>query len=63
MSEIGRRRTVTRSRMNSIKESLEEAATLAKGKTCVYATGSFGRGEAGKFSDLVTHVVDFGGNM
>jgi predicted nucleotidyltransferase len=44
-------------RLSKIQEQLGDAAKLADGKGCVYATGSFGRGEASPFSDLDLFIV------
>lgn len=38
--------------ISHIREKLQCTEGLLKGKACIYATGSFGRGEAGKNSDL-----------
>lgn len=54
---IKQRRQETDSRLSKIKELLTEAAKLAEGKGCVYATGSFGRGEASQFSDLDLFIL------
>jgi predicted nucleotidyltransferase len=51
------RREQTDARFQQIKAPLEKAAQLAEGKACVYATGSFGRGEATLFSDLDLFIV------
>ena len=44
-------------RLSKIQDSLKDAAKIAGGKGCVYATGSFGRGEASQFSDLDLFIV------
>lgn len=54
---IQRRRQETDERLSKIKISLGDAARLAEDKACVYATGSFGRGEAGQYSDLDLFIV------
>jgi len=54
---IERRRKETEDRLSKIKRLLEDAAKIARGKGCVYATGSFGRGEASAFSDLDLFIV------
>lgn len=56
-SLIETRRTETDDRLLEIKELLKDAATLARGKGCVYVTGSYGRGEASSFSDLDLFIV------
>lgn len=50
-------RTETRSRFNALRTDLVYAETLIAGRACVYATGSFGRLEAGPFSDLDLFIV------
>lgn len=57
MGELFRRRERTNSRIQSLKATLTNADSLVAGKACVYATGSFGRGEAGDFSDLDLFIV------
>ena len=54
---IKQRRQETDSRLSKINALLTEAAKLAEGKGCVYATGSFGRGEASQFSDLDLFIL------
>lgn len=44
-------------RLRKIISDLQEAEALVDGNACVYATGSFGRLEAGKLSDLDLFVV------
>ena len=58
MSDLlqARRAEATR-RLDLLAEPLVEAANLAKGKACVYLTGSFGRGEASSHSDLDLFIV------
>jgi predicted nucleotidyltransferase len=51
------RRAEASRRLGLLAESLVEAANLAKGKACVYLTGSFGRGEASSHSDLDLFIV------
>jgi predicted nucleotidyltransferase len=60
MTEIVSRRKTTSDRLATIRVALADSANLSKGKACVYATGSFGRGEAGKFSDLDLFIVGKG---
>ena len=58
MGDLTRSRKVqTDKRLSRIKNLLKAAAKSAKGKGCVYATGSFGRGEASRFSDLDLFIV------
>jgi hypothetical protein len=54
---IKRRRAETDNRLSKIQALLKGAAKIAGGKGCVYATGSFGRGEASQFSDLDLFIV------
>lgn len=51
------RRTRTRERTNDLRGKLTEAGELASGRACVYVTGSFGRVEAGAYSDLDVFIV------
>jgi Nucleotidyltransferase domain len=51
------RKAQTDKRLSKIKTLLKSAARYAKGKGCVYTTGSFGRGEASQFSDLDLFIV------
>jgi predicted nucleotidyltransferase len=51
------RRSETTSRFEHLQKRLKDAEELAAGKACVYATGSFGRGEASKHSDLDLFIV------
>ena len=57
MDELADRRSQTAARLLLLRERLETAEKLAAGKACVYATGSFGRGEANKNSDLDLFIV------
>ena len=57
MGELAERREQTRNRLLKLRESLEEAEKIAAQKACVYATGSFGRGEASPHSDLDLFIV------
>lgn len=52
MGELAERRAKTADRLSSLIAHLKRAEELAKGKACVYVTGSFGRGEASAHSDL-----------
>ncbi|MEX0804428.1 MAG: nucleotidyltransferase domain-containing protein [Candidatus Binatia bacterium] len=54
---INSRRAETDVRLSRIQEHLTDASKVAAGTACVYATGSFGRGEASKFSDLDLFIV------
>ena len=57
MKEILDRREYTNSRINDLISNLDKASKLLAGKACVYATGSFGRLEASKNSDLDLFIV------
>src|SRR4051794_40366881 len=57
MEEIERRRSATRARITELRARLQEAEALLSDKACVYATGSFGRGELGPKSDLDLFIV------
>lgn len=51
------RRTQTQTRLETLRGGLKAAEALANGKACVYATGSFGRGEASSYSDLDLFIL------
>ncbi|MGH9742330.1 MAG: nucleotidyltransferase domain-containing protein [Candidatus Acidiferrum sp.] len=57
MSELAERRTRTADRIVELRARLKRAASLASGKACVFATGSFGRQEAGPHSDLDLFIL------
>ncbi len=57
MSELADRRSNTVARISDLRGRLKDAESLAEGKACVYATGSFGRKEAGQYSDLDLFIV------
>lgn len=57
MQEIKKRRKESENRLNEIEHKLANASKTLKGKACVYATGSFGRHEASKHSDLDLFIV------
>lgn len=52
MGQLAERRNTTDARIKDLLKQLQAAEQLAKGKACVYATGSFGRFEASVDSDL-----------
>ncbi len=54
---LDRRRQETKERFAKLRQGLLEAEQLCAGKACVYATGSFGRGEASQHSDLDLFIV------
>ena len=51
------RRSETEKRLATLREELGDAAEICEGKACVYATGSFARGEAHKRSDLDLFIL------
>jgi predicted nucleotidyltransferase len=57
VDELADRRSQTAAQIVSLRKKLETAEKFASGKACVYATGSFGRGEASKNSDLDLFIV------
>jgi predicted nucleotidyltransferase len=54
------RRSDTKARFERLKKELGQADKLAKDRACVYATGSVGRGEASRYSDLDLFIVGGG---
>jgi Nucleotidyltransferase domain len=57
VSELHRRRAYTAKKLAELRSDLSGAERLITTKACVYATGSYGRGEAGQFSDLDVFIV------
>jgi hypothetical protein len=57
LGELDERRFQSTARIEKLQEFLKTAETLAKGRACVYATGSFGRCEASQHSDLDLFIV------
>lgn len=57
---LDKRLQSTNQRFEELRAGLREAAARIEGKACTYATGSFARGEAGKFSDLDLFIVGLG---
>jgi hypothetical protein len=57
VGELSDRRAATAARIETIRAKLKATKSLAAGKACVYATGSFGRCEASTFSDLDVFIV------
>lgn len=57
MSEIQGRRSSTQSKIEALRGRLNEASSLIEGKACVFATGSYGRLEAGPESDLDLCII------
>ena len=56
-SYLASTRQASEERFTQLKSDLEDAEPLIAGKACVYATGSFGRFEAGSTSDLDLFIV------
>jgi hypothetical protein len=54
------RRSKTNARFEELQIELNTAAKITANKACVYATGSFGRGEASGHSDLDLFIVGLG---
>jgi len=57
LGELSDRGAATADRLVKLVAELKPAETVARGKACVYVTGSFGRGEASKYSDLDLFIV------
>src|SRR5947209_19624774 len=57
---LNRRRKDTQRRIEKLRTKLAEAETRCRGKACVYATGSYGRREASRRSDLDLFIVGHG---
>jgi hypothetical protein len=57
MGELADRRSETAQRITDLRGRLKTAEALAKGKACVFATGSFGRRESSSHSDLDLFIV------
>lgn len=57
MGELANRRSQTAHRIATLISHLNDAESLAAGKACIYATGSFGRCEASSHSDLDLFIV------
>lgn len=57
MGELADRRIDTKARIATLRNELQETAARCADRACVYATGSFGRGEASKHSDLDLFIV------
>lgn len=54
---LNRRRAETTDKIKQIKKTLVDAEKLCSSTACVYATGSFSRGEASSHSDLDLFIV------
>jgi len=59
-SLLDARRQQTSLRFNELTSNLTQAEAICKGKACVYATGSFARGESSAHSDLDLFIVGQG---
>jgi len=57
VGELADRRAETAARIADLRGRLKTAEVLAKGKACVFATGSFGRRESSPHSDLDLFIV------
>lgn len=57
MSAITERGKVTKERLDALRARLESSLPLIAERACVYATGSFGRFEAGVHSDLDLFIL------
>ena len=57
---LNRRRQETAEQIEALREVLQDAGKLCGRKACVYATGSYGRGEASVHSDLDLFIVGEG---
>jgi hypothetical protein len=57
VGELADRRSETAARIVDLRSRLKAAEALAKGKACVFATGSFGRRESSAHSDLDLFIV------
>jgi predicted nucleotidyltransferase len=57
VGELADRRAQTEERIKELRKELKTTETRADGKACVYAIGSFGRGEASAHSDLDLFIV------
>jgi predicted nucleotidyltransferase len=57
---LNQRREETNRRIENLRKALTDAEKLCGDKACVYATGSYGRGEASSHSDLDLFIVGQG---
>jgi predicted nucleotidyltransferase len=60
VGELLKRRTATALQIDTLRSELKQADALCRDSACVYATGSFGRGEASRYSDLDLFIVGKG---
>ncbi|NHT78069.1 hypothetical protein G8E10_20410 [Rhizobiaceae bacterium CRRU44] len=63
MSYIDERKIATLKRFSELQNHLTKASEIVAGTACVYATGSFGRLEAGDQSDLDVFIVSKTGEI
>jgi predicted nucleotidyltransferase len=54
---LDKRRQNSSDRLAEFQKKLDSAGKIIRDKACVYVTGSFGRGEAGDYSDLDLFIV------
>ena len=59
MSEgvLAARARASEERLDALRDRLSESAELLAGRACVYATGSFGREDASRHSDLDLFII------
>ena len=57
---LKRRRKETGRRIQKLRSKLEDAEARCEDKACVYITGSYGRGESSRHSDLDVFIVGHG---
>src|SRR5215469_6098100 len=57
VGEFSDRRSQTDEGIDELRERLTAAESIADGKACVYMTGSFGRREASRHSDLDLFIL------
>lgn len=57
---LERRRRQTEQRIQQLRSKLQDAAKLCSTEACIYVTGSFGRGEASRYSDLDLFIAGKG---
>jgi predicted nucleotidyltransferase len=55
--QLASRRSFSTTKTSSLLARLDEAKRLSAGKCCIYATGSYGRREAGEHSDIDIYIV------
>jgi len=60
VGELLKRRTATALQIDTLRSELKQADALCRDSACVYATGSFGRGEVSRYSDLDLFIVGKG---